>query len=1607
MSRTVGSTITIGRKDPITRRQTHNGGAYNHDHHTQTQHQPPEPSDTVYDALRADLKEPIAVTIWLHELRTSDASVLVDVTGSSGIKSGQVFELMLPETLRRLYFTVKESMLKQTGSQSTDETGSVDSGERAKVQVSLLSTPLQKALDVQARSTAHLKFVADVNTIEADSVEIFTKDVNLSRDSQWRLSQSLVGSCLHAEQRVLYLNNRTGVVRYVYRNGKSVFSGYVGENTKFVFRSESAKLTVLIQLSNEMWHFEENGEIMFHKLVNNLFPKILKKWRNNNAHHSITIVLFTSVDLTNIPWTTIAAGERPNKRRDYFRVVVDQVNILSWDKIMANLRLEFANFKRDIMLKMDDNEKEIYTAEGDTLPAVKGNILEAVSLALLVVSHRFRNLDLKYYLNHFIVVTPGTGIFDVDYELMLETSRKFAALDCGLDIVSLSQPPLHIAPLFRAVSPAGKLTHCVPNWCDISFYRDTADVLQWKPRCKMYELQMMGVMENEANELRVDRLHLSRRSILDAMDVYDADIFKPVKKHRYDEYFDDDAVKAYEMLKSATPSLRPADSPLPDASSTLALMARPRREEPTKKEEVSGTSRPDTSSTDAKGEVAIKNKAAVATTTSAATGMVTKTMAEVSALSSLYVLNKYADERTTSSAASVRSMTPSMDLSWREKAREPTRKAQNIGSTGGSNASKASISSRSISKVTSKDSRDSKVTTNAPTNKRLTSTSSKIASNFSSNFSSNLASSTTSSPPPGFSRTMPKKSSLLSLGARMEELDNSAFLSGFSNATRRAPEEATSGPASSNVSTLNTLPAARASELRVPTKPTDRYWTEIENPSQEIHIDLVAQVSRWTDIFPQKCGRKLIKWRSFQAPAALPVTTGCFPTTKELETQYTFQIYNVLLNYENYLELSTTHELMREMILLRLNLGFQVCYNDKVRRVEMQRRETGNTVTLMKYFPLNTLGLCIYMAFDDEIHRISCDSSANLTVQLYRKTRKSGERGQLEQNGEQKQNGEQRGIGFRLGLGARGLGETGYFPLIRTRYADDYAPARVDAINLKQQRFNWNQLDQFLAGYEDALPEGSQSFYRMKFVVMPLEVPKNGFYINNEQLSDEEIRVEGLRKLIALVQKGRFVNKKRPKADAPMSEIVFYTGNLYDFLNEEAENYDITGNKPALMVPENARFNKAVKLQELASELQGPAGINVADRTWHFKRHLDVFIGSDLVSWLHESFEDLESREDATEFGHTLMDRGLFKHVEGRHGLLDGYYFYTLSEEFADHEQREARKRMQNAGNSDSEAHGWFSKRKPDTSNSSDAELVGSPSLAVADTSDLRRITSMNLMNESESSSLAGSTHKQRKKKFILSRAVKYNVDPLNKSYRPELVNLHYDVVHNTEHCYHIRLEWLNTTTKFIDETVVNWSRLCERHGLSLIETPWEELCTIPELNPFHSFVDLQLVVNPWTDEEFNDPAILKENKFYYHLHLLRTENFYLDNRATNFFLGDNIEIGYSWGKPIFRNIQYIHETGTYFVELRNNGEFFMAPNNLHIKRLNSAVVSISDAELTPKGLLDTQRVMLNFRSTCQNHHRLREIFTEAKRLWNLQSKAKFGVPHLGVSAEDIESGTK
>lgn len=1454
-----------------------------------------QPQETPYN----NVYEPVRLTSKFHEERFSSHEVLIDLAMLPGAKEGDLAELeALESSSKKFYFIVKP--LKD---EKLDSLQQSQQSQQQQPKVSILSsTNLQLLMDLKPRSPVlvRLKHKKDA---EADVIEIYLKDIHLSRGDMWNINSMMVGSCVHKSQRVSFLGESIRLsINGIYRNGRKVFSAYVGQNTKVVFRTESARLTFLIQLSKEMWDFEESGEVMFHKLVNSLFPKIFKKWQELGRHHLITIVLFTSVDTTTRRWRDLEPGERLTDTKDYYRVVVDQVNILLWSKIMSSLRFEFANFMKDIMLTEESTKYgSVKKIQGVFVPAVKGNMLELINLATTLVTDHFKDPDLRHTTNHFIMVTPSTGLFDVDFKLMMQTSRKMLAIDAALDIICLSQPPLHLVPLFRYKDFNFKTQHVVPSWVDVSFWNDSNQTInQWIPRCKIYEIQMMGVMENEISDSSIELLKPRGRQnkrLVDAMDDYDNDVFK---------------VTESEISTNFAESSKPIIS---NSGSTDSIVPSYLKKKKSFESVSQLNFKPNL--------VTALNPISDATTSEDLVFGVTNSRSNITLFTSLLNLSKKPSSSTL------------IPTEFPKFLKSSSTKEESIKSD---NSTIKTLKSFGLVSAKSNLPKSPQITATVP----ILSPQARIPE-------------TSATQIPSSAGSQPKSAS-----SSFESL-NGRFLSS-------SPSRIQSSMVNENTRALNT-----ATQHQDTLRPWDIMWTPIENPSQAISQASIISLTngRWEHVFPEKVKRRSIKWTSLSSPAALPITTTHFPS--DFQTNFTFKLYDIILNTGVHDKINSG-DLMRDMISLRLSLGFQIIVGEKINKVENKRKPGGDLNLLVKFIKHNKYeGSRIYMSLDDEIHRISIDFNNNINVQIYKRSNMESLTSGYDDNIE-------------------------YFPKIRTRYDDEYCSSEINALANNPKKYNWNYLDQRLAGYDDSMDEESQVDYRIKYVVLPGDLPENpmvGFSSqeNNDKLNPEETRLEGLRKLISTIYKGRYKSpeelrrKGNDRKEELTPEINFYTGNLFKFLREQSGSLDYF-TKDSLFVDEDSlHLNYDIKLTHLLNLLQNPKqGINFVDRKWHWKTHQNCFLGLELVNWMLKNFDAILSKEDAVVFGNKLMQEKFFTHVENRHTFLDGHYFYKLNPEFIQENSLNSPISLEKADDSDVSSPNWFSKK--DTK---------SPGLSDNDTSSKQSKTMMTPVLqsqeqdslESRTNSIAGHTQtKQELKRVNLSRSLVFDVDPNKFSYKPELITVHYDRVHNLEHCFHIRLEWLNVTSKLIDDTVKSWSRLCERYGLRLVETPWNELLNIPQTNPFHSFVEIKLALNPWTDPEFNEgngKIVLYENRFFYHIFLLEVSGFLLDNRAAVFFGGaEDFEVSYSWGKPMFKFAQYIHRTGAYIAEIKDDGELFLAPNNAYISRVN-VLQTHKLSQNKPNTILNSQKVMLEFRQTCKNPEKLREIFKELLQRWEVR----------------------
>jgi hypothetical protein len=209
----------------------------------------------------------------------------------------------------------------------------------------------------------------------------------------WRLTVAeLSNKTVFRSQKVLFMGTIKAQVTAVYVDGRKVQSAFFSTTSKPIFRSESARYVLFIQMSKEMWDFdsEGSGEIMFNKVVNGFLPALFKKWASLKAKHLVSIVLFTRMeydtgiaselatsahDSSYHTGVQIDANKKPYK--DFYRVVVSEMASGSWTTILYQLKREFKFFRKDISMHRI-NIVNALEASGETnMGGILGTRIEA------------------------------------------------------------------------------------------------------------------------------------------------------------------------------------------------------------------------------------------------------------------------------------------------------------------------------------------------------------------------------------------------------------------------------------------------------------------------------------------------------------------------------------------------------------------------------------------------------------------------------------------------------------------------------------------------------------------------------------------------------------------------------------------------------------------------------------------------------------------------------------------------------------------------------------------------------------------------------------------------------------------------------------------------------------------------------------------------------------------------------------------------------------------------------------------------------------------------------------------------------------------------------
>lgn len=1490
------------------------------------------------------------VTLWTHESTTSLADCIVNLDLLPDYDAdSQVVEVTLANSSTRSGAgrTYRRGSHVLESKKSFVVSAVPVSAEIKKrtpnLQVSICQD-LASALGVNPRSLITVGAV-DKRQHGADYVILYFRDQYVSRADMWRLACELDDACVWVGKKVTLGAGIRAEVRQVMIGGKTVFSGWVSQHTKPVFRSESARYLIFLQMSSEMWEFEDDGELFYNKAIDGFLPELFKQWKAIRAHHLVSIILFTRVMYSNVAGafclpkggpivkSPFDEAEESTEIKDFYKVVVDNVSSDNWESTITELKRELHVFRRDVVLQKTtgllDTENAIIS--GTIGPAAQGNLLETVNLAAHQFNRDFVDRDLLRTGTSIIVITAGTGIFDVDEKLLRLTADSLLGNSMGIDIVSLSKRPLHITPVLRYATEHKPYNYIVPFFCEISYFGsgEQLDIIRdngiFDRRCKMHELRMMGIMEDEMTSIAIDF-------------VTDSPLY-----HEFKTIDDVDAVaNLSDEVAFMTDTCRKALLARTDAKSLKIQQIDPRN--------LLGTSLPSSPmQTGFKGYY------------QAARGPI--------------------QPSGHSSASSYQSVSPHDMLKMSPVRREEIAVAKNTPrlpplqstSDGGARpplGSRRPTLGRQFSAASSKRLTLKAQPSIAAMNSAVTISSALLQSHMPIVTRGFILPDTDTRATPV---VVTPAAAIPTQAAAQREDGRRRMLTPLDISERRVQEVSASfeGRDHGRLSKMKSSATLRSQRRLVTSSEQEDPvpWRVLQNPCYPAKNDTTWNTKAWRWAYISSTSRRTgaVNWESLCSPAAMPLLAYNSVDLSDLESDHwTENSYSIYLDSES---ISLTIEgLLKEMVAQRLSHGFQIAAVSKP-----------GTVASATIYHCNGL---VYLTHDDkEVHCLSCDTNGH-TIEVRKYVRKR----EIPQP-----------IAYRCFIW-------------QIAVEDGYENSQIMLRSMAASH-SWNYVDQVISGTERALTE-SVKYWRARFLLIPMEMSKErrqahqALSTTGETFTDEEIRLAGINKIVELIHKARDLTPAECRAMSRAGQTIQRTIQPdVTFTTFDPSSYVAHETTPAEAAPptrstlsqevspiklrdpgRSDQITEDMPLATIAQEMAGPRGVTIKDRLWHWRWHEGSFVGSEFVSWLIVAAE-LESREEATRLAQALMDRGLFEHVQRKHGFLDGFYLYRVRTEHA------------------TKKKGWFA----GSTTSSRKVTPSIPSAPAPPPSPLPQLNERGRASSNVSSSgvLSPVLRPQKpRRRFEMSRQVRIDIDPHKRSYRPEHINVHYDSFHRPGNCFHLRLEWVAVTAKLIDELVQSWSRTAEKYGLTLIEAPVGEAVSVNASNPFRKPLRVKLAVPPpmlrMPNTTAGDQVAAERNSLdAWMTRILQKWDFVLDREADSKY-PKGVDLVWTFGASGFRHTQYIHRSGMSICQITPDG-FLWLTNRLFVSRHGTHTALPSPVRRT--GSIDaaaSDQLRNQFLEWCTDADKLSAWYADEAQL--LERESVEMVPEMLQTAAQLEA---
>ncbi|WPH04738.1 vacuolar membrane-associated protein iml1 [Acrodontium crateriforme] len=726
---------------------------------------------------------------------------------------------------------------------------------------------------------------------------------------------------------------------------------------------------------------------------------------------------------------------------------------------------------------------------------------------------------------------------------------------------------------------------------------------------------------------------------------------------------------------------------------------------------------------------------------------------------------------------------------------------------------------------------------------------------------------------------------------------------------------------------------------------TDDHWTmspwvTLLNPCNPKRDNMIvaSQFRKWQHVFPRALSLGAFKWASMCSPAALPLTTEYYPTHRQLEKHAAKKLRRILIPSTAGTNHDRAHSILEQLIALRLTHGFQL---------------PTAALKAMSNFNFEN-DEPVLMSLGSVHHELQCLSGAEIQIIEYTPNSAPDCPDGIDDTPNIKYNLRIRGPGARKTINTS------------VEFSTDHS------------KLDWTILDDQVTSQEN--PSMEDGGARMRLVLIPVEQPRST-HITSRELSDEEKRIDGIQRLTQMWQRNRYFSEEEQRHQASIAKAKVPTGSADRDPNPLAIEYQtrdpsavvnaygptLTGQFDEYMhlfVESDLFHTTNFDTAKLTRQMQQspPNGVEVRDRRWFTRMHLKCFRGDEMVNWLLRVFKDLHTRDDAIRIGNELMLRGIFAHVRHKHEFRDGNYFYQISS-----------------------AHRLFD--YPDT-----ASMFGKAlrSIPVTPATETRNSPMLRPLHEGSSNSSGREKtpklHPTDKKQILLSQSMQCNVDPGKKSDHLEIVTLHYDRVHNPENCYHIQLDWTNTTSKLIRESIGRWSGMAEIYGLKLVQLPLTEACKLQKQHPFDQLIPVKLAVRPpdkimpaekvpATPQLAPHSLVPKttEDPLIYQKLILRSLDFVLDFEAAASFM-TKLDVSYSWGRPNYELTQFVHRSGLMLAQVSadERSDFLLLPNRL---------ASRKPSNLNKATEIETIDSIVNkVKTFCKDAKALKAFYDEAKR---------------------------